>query len=506
MKKTLLALSCCAFMSIHAQNPNVVSLVQPWKSDGYISWNKKSGTNYKVKIYQLVNNNYSLISTNTIDGGINYFKFNSSELVSTDLFYAIAEYNSAGVLTGESAPAAIGNNPPNIPICFVDCDGKREAYQINLMQRPNGSTYLSATETTATYYQAIHDANYDQFALDHPYRRMTANGIGNQVTYTRDHIRITDQITGHPYLDANNNVVPPNQGWLIEKKMDKFMHFSNSTTGNHQPSTDLCDANIGFMSTVFNTNLEPSTLMSQVGSSVTGDQTYFLQPTNTGGTTTYLIPNSPLECSKMPNAGGGPSGPPTGLGDFYDQIAYCFDMGTSDAGGDPLDCLLPDGPIGGGLDGTIDGITFESMSNEFSYSIFVDNNAGTTSTVGNRFRAGLYRINLFLADGRIVSGYRALGVAGSQTVNANVSIVIAPNPIVNNKLVFRVNTDQSVRVNIMVQKLDGTTLFTGVANLNPAGRVYSKELNITGDVPYNQLRISVILPDGTVIQQTALKL
>lgn len=509
MKKTLLALSCCAFMSIHAQtDSSVVSLMYPWKSDGYISWNKKSGTNYKVKIYQMVDNNYVLISTNTITGSrTNFFKFNSSNLASPDLFYTIADYSSQGVLMGESSPVAIGNQPPSVSVCSIDCNGNREAYSIHLMARSNGSTYLAASETATTYYQAIRDVSYNQLDELHPYKRKTANGTGNQLTYVRDHIRITNDIVGHPFRDANNVVVPANEGWLIEKKMDKFMHYNGANTGNHQPSTDLCDANIGFISNVFNDNIELSSLTAPVGTIVTDEQAYFLDETNTPSGPVYLIPNSPLTCSVMPNGGGGPSGPPPGLGDFYDHIAYCFDMGTSDAGGDPLDCLIPDGPIGGGIDGTIDGFTIESMSKDIKYSVFVNNSTGTVNTNGAKYFPGLYRMNVFLNNGQIYTGYRTLGDVNSvEATDANVSISLSPNPIVDNKLRFKIFTDVRVKVDLMVFKLDGTILFSGKVNLNPATGAYFKELDVTGNVPYNQLRVSVILPDGTVIQETALTL
>lgn len=504
MKKLMLVLSCSAFLGLHAQTPpDVSSLMKPWESNGYISWNTKTGHTYKVKVYQLKSGNYNQISTTTVlKSKENYFRFSSSELVSTDLFYTISEFNASNVLVGESSPASIGMNPPAIPICFKECNGLREAYRISLMQRSNGSIYLSATDDAGIYYQAIHDINYDQYALSHPYVRFTANGTGNQLTYTRDHIRITTDLPGGPYYDANNAMVQKGHGWLVAKKMDKYSHYNWSTTGDLS-SLDFCDANIGNASIIFNNNLNASTMIAP-GTSITGDQTYFLSPTP-AGSTTYVIPNIPLECSTMANgSGSGPSGPGQNMNDFMDAIDLCFDMATSDSGGTQLECLIPDGPISGGLGGTISGVTFESMNANFNYRLSVENSNGRTGVLSEtgEFEPGLYRINTFLTNGNIIPTYRVLGKPSTAVAPA-ITITIAPNPIVSNKLKFNVTTNRSVVATVLVQKLDGTTLYTESVSL-VKNIAFNKEVDAIGDVPYNQLRVSVILADGTVIQQTAL--
>ncbi|MNJ86002.1 hypothetical protein D3C87_34840 [compost metagenome] len=506
MKKLLLVLSCSAFLGLHAQTPpDISSLMQPWKSNGYISWNTKSGQTYKVKIYQLKSGNYNLISTSAIlKSRDNYFRFSSSELVSADLFYTISEYTRSGTLVNESEPAAIGM-PMSVPICYVDCNGLREAYRISLMQRFNGAKYLSATDDAGIYYQAINDISYVQYHTSHPYRRLTANGTGNQLAYTREHIRITQDLVdaNGPYYDANHAIVNADEGWLVAKKMDKYMHYNGAITSDYLSTIDLCDANIGLISTAFNNHLVASSMIAP-GTSITGDHTYFLSSTPPNSTT-YVVPNIPLECSTMANGGSGPSVPGPGIGEFMDDIELCFDMASSDSGGTQVECLVPDGPIGGGLGGTISGVTFESMNANNNYRLSVINNSGTTGVLSEtgKFTPGLYRINTFLTDGNIVPTYRVLGKPASTAVAPTITITIAPNPIVSNKLKFSVTTNKNVVATILVQKLDGSTIYTESVNL-VKNNAFNKELDVIGDVPYNQVRVSVILTDGTVIQQTAL--
>ncbi|TSJ48126.1 hypothetical protein [Fluviicola chungangensis] len=507
MKKILLALFINATFALTTQGQTLQSYLTPWKSNGFIYWSKEDGVNYKVNVYQLVNSSYTLISSTRSTN--NYFQFTSPQLTSSDLFYTIGKYSSTDVLLEESDPQSIGDHPGPVPICYLDCNGLRESYRINLMQTYNGSTYLMASDNAgahnaligqyAPYYQAIDIVNYELYDVLHPYRKATA-GFGSLI-YERDHIEIFPTTPGGPYYDAQNNIVTT--GFLVEKKMDKYEHFNTANTGNYEASTDWCEANIGTGTSIFNANLDPASLPTS-GNTVTGNQAWFLTQTGTDsqGNPIYQIPNQ-LYCSTMQNGSGSSGGPGApNIDDFMEAIELCFDFATGDVSGDPEDCLIPDGPIGGGLGGLIGGITFESLDKESGYYLSIDNPNGTPSVKGEEgdFSAGLYRINLFLTDGRIIPVYRVLGPIADARV---VEISISPNVIVNSELKFGVQSNENTSVNILVQKLDGTTVYTEAVNLI-ANTEILRVIPITGDIPYNQLRVSVILDDGTVIQETAL--
>ncbi|MNY14458.1 hypothetical protein D3C86_1476350 [compost metagenome] len=219
--------------------------------------------------------------------------------------------------------------------------------------------------------------------------------------------------------------------------------------------------------------------------------------TNSQGHPVYEIPDE-LECTSL--FGGGSGRPFDGIagefGQLMDNMIDCFETAP-----DPIDCI-EDGDLGGGFGGTFGGFTLEAINNHTRFTASVGNDSGdvsVTSTTGT-FTPGLYEINLFLTDGTIVPGYRAIGVP---SVANTVELTIAPNPIVNSELAFDVVSTTNKTVTLLVQKLDGTTLYAESVALT-ANTTLSKVIPVTGTVPYNQLRVSVISPNGSSIQKTAL--
>ncbi|MDR0801580.1 hypothetical protein, partial [Fluviicola sp.] len=96
MRKLLFFAACGLSFGLTAQSPGVSSILRPSRSSGYIYWEEVSGVNFKVNVYRLQNGRYQLISS---DGTKNhYFRFNSAQLLSSDLFYTIAVYDPTGTL------------------------------------------------------------------------------------------------------------------------------------------------------------------------------------------------------------------------------------------------------------------------------------------------------------------------------------------------------------------------------------------------------------------------
>lgn len=507
MKKILIALSCSAVFGLHAQNTQISVLI-PWKSNGYISWEKVPQSTFKVNVYQLINNTYRLIESNST--GDNYFRFTSSYLMSSDLFYTIAVYDATGRLVNEGQPAAIGNTPPPAEICYIDCNGLRESYRLSFMQQSNGATtFLKATDDAGThdpetglyapYYQAINEVSYNQFDPLHPYRYATASPSG--LIYQRDHIQITPNTPGGPYFDAQNN--PVTNGWLVEKKMDKYLNFQGSNSGNYLSDISWCEANIGSATTVYNQHVDPATVLP----GPVGEQNWFLNHSGTTdqGLPIYIVPDA-LLCTANGYGGSGSGGGSIPYGELMDQMIDCFtvNMNPEDPDyGEIIDCLSDsnDDNSGGGFGGTLSGVSFESIDKRFFLSM--DNSHGPIRVKGTygRMEPGLYRINTFLTDGRIIPLYRVLGV--KPLPERVIDFDISPNTIQNSELKFGITANLDTPANILVQKLDGTTVHTESVTLVANTTLY-RTIPVSGTIPYNQLRVSIILQDGTTIQKTAL--
>lgn len=180
------------------------------------------------------------------------------------------------------------------------------------------------------------------------------------------------------------------------------------------------------------------------------------------------------------------------------MVDNCFD--NSGGTGDPMDCVIDSlmSPHGS----YISGFTFESMDAEVGYFASVENNngVGKVKYKTGEFVPGLYEVVTFLDGGRVIPTYLELG---NVVDFKDIHIDIFPNVIVGRTLKFDLRTNTDVEVDIMVQKLDGTTVYTETANLI-GGTTVQRIINVTGDIPYNQLRVSVVLPNGSVIQSTAL--
>ncbi len=492
-------------LSLNAQESNLQSHIQPAKSNGYIYWDKgQSANTYLVKIYQNMNNSLTLLQTDTTSK--NYFHFNTPQLLASDLFYTITAMDVNNVIVGTSDPVEIDpNSPPPSPLCWIDCNGKKEAYRLYQMQTSNRQPYLMASDDAGAdpntglitpYFQAIDQVSYDLLNQNHPYAKETGyNYVTNKPIFLRQHIKIDQNTPGIPFMDAANT--PVVNGWLVEKRMDKFAHFNGANTGMYEGMDSWCLATIQNATVNFNQHVVSSTQMP-----VSTEQTsWFLDQigTNPNGSPIYYIPTG-MECVQTTyNGTPTPDPSPNPLYGYALMVENCFNH-TVGGTTDPMDCvidslLLPNGSF-------ISGFTFESVDAAVGYFASVENNngVGKIKYKTGEFVPGLYRVVAFMDSGRVAPTYLELG---NVVDYKDIHIDIYPNVIVGRTLKFNLRTDTDVEVDIMVQKLDGTTVYTETANLI-GGNTVQRIINVTGDIPYNQLRVSVVLPNGTLIQSTAL--
>lgn len=486
---------------INAQSFKRTSIIEPVKSNGFIYWEKGNESNFSINIYQMINNNLTLVRTDYTSD--NYFKFNASQLLSSDLYYEIWAFNSNGAVVSKGDPVKINpNSPPPSPYCFKDCNGKKEAFRIYQMQQYNGGLYLMASNEAGVdiytgqqtiFYQAVDESYFVSLNPNHPYKK--TNSAGN---YDRGCIMINQYTPGGPFWDATNNVVI--NGRIIEKRMDKYAHFNSANTGTYTGMDSWCDAALPTAVSNFNSNVETGTLMP-----ITGEQYWFFDQTGTNGQgqPIYTIPNG-LYCSENgpTDAGGSTSSPYTN--DMLDLIKDCFYAASVD-NGDPVDCIAFQGDTSSVLSNgaVLNGITIGGLkTTDDNYFVSIDNKDGVKKTLRNIgvFERGLHRVIFYYNDGSVRSFYTELGV---QPKNERITVDIYPNVINGRNLKFGLTSSLDANVSLYVQKLDGTTVYTEQLNL-VNNQIVNRDIEVSGDIPYNQLRVSVVLPDGTTIQKTAM--
>ncbi len=485
-----------------AQNSQLNSKIDPLKSNGYMYWEDISSDEYLIEIEQEdINGILTPIKSFIIKD--NWFKLDNDILDIPNAHITVNSYEN-GVIT-DHGDAIITVPPWHIDdslICEVDCNGTNTsyAYKLQIWEKANGVSRMTlnptydyfdqAQQTTVPFYQAISAPVWEAMPGTHPYKIITANGPTGlpQYQYRRIPILASNPNT---YFDVMNN--PVTSGMLVEKKLDEYsIYQSVSTTA--EPSINLCT--------------------QQVNTSATWVDFYNLYH-DQSATFPPQYPSffgivSELGCAEATVYGGG--SPYTGgssgnFDDMFDELDIlhpCLVDATSfqETIGCHNDFFNNQSNIALG----VNGVQITPLSNHNQvYEIFLQNNGEITNNINpGDLVTGLYKFTVFTNTGGIYSRYLPIIAEQDRPDYTTVEMLIVPNPITNSILNIDIESEYANDAVIHVYTLDGTILNSASVNLQ-AGAMHNETMNIpTGiSIPQNQIRILLILEDGTALSQTA---
>ena len=448
--------------------------------------------------------NLSCVAVKSTDK--NYVKLDKSVYNGQNGYYSISAFNNGNgslITTGPVVLYAPEGTEAAPLICEKKCNGSTYAWKLGIYESAPGNTqmrlnstldyYDNVADIAVPFYQAIGDAQYNALDLiNHPWTEGTADGIsGTGILYNYKHILLTPNTPGGPFRDSQNNVI--NSGWLVEKKMDQFAYMATSVAvGNPSTSTN-CDPNLvvqsgGTWMSYYNTNVDQSSWL-QVPASV--------EPFAAD------IPTQ-LECDVIGDVGGGD--------EIFEEIAVSPCLSGSSSICDYLTCLgIPDETSGCSTAGTGDPYGGVIVGYEIKYltankkSIIGYTGEETPKKVG-QLKDGLYEIIFFSAG-------KAFPIIFEQNSNLIikedrelVQLTLTPTVVENNLLKFKINSEKNMNVNIKVRSLDGQTFHDENTTLSCSIDKDREVVINASNLPQNQLRITLTFDDGSILQETALKM
>ena len=516
MKKLFLHLAFGAFCFSGMAQSTLTSYLKPYESNRYISWASEDGYFYLINYKNKTSTGLQNVRSISVES--NYYRFTADETNRKDLYYTISKHlKSNGRKVDESAPTPVaminGFMYDLQTTCFVSCDNPREAFGIYRIEDPTygvsglrvGDGYASynfSNFTAVPFYQAIQKLQWDMLPETHPYKQQNREKIQLHLGH------------GNFYTDAMGGFV--DEGWLVRKELDKYAHFGASSTftpagpsnnytqtPGYQPAPEFCDGNAGYAVTMYNNNVEQSTVLP-----ISSSQYPFLNYTGGPNNPVYITPTQ-LGCVTGYNGSNDPENPIDVIEDGFDDDFFdCTDgywadpepgTGYGEAMIDCFEAVLADF----GDDAGVTGVTVESINNHFPYLLNLKYNKGglTPSIENGTLTKGLYSVVVFYGEGKVYRRYYEIGRALSGT--SRTEITIAPNVIQNNILKFKMESSNNETGTIYVHKLDGTLVYTENVNFSTSNSIV-REIPVNGTVPYNQLRVSVALSSGKTFQNTAM--
>lgn len=498
-----------SFSQNWGDNQPLKSIIEPYKSRGYINWNPVPNANYIVNIYSKDDNGvYSFIESNSTE--LTYARLNLNYLVQPNIFYTISVVNSVNGLiiqVGDYSPVAPDYNP-FIETCSIDCIGKSYAWTLYLGQQVDGNWSITdpgkvflrdaydyidqSNGFYAPYYQAISITSYSALTISHPYKIITDNGIyGSTPIYLYDHIQINSNTPGGPFYDRQGNLVT--NGWLIEKKMDEYDYMRYDLTSLINPSATFCDMNLsgsgGWIST-FNTYLDSTSTQQQ--------------PTSSPFVPINQIPTT-LWCDV---AIGSPNSP----GDYldpsepydYNDLVYCWMQSGNPVPAsviEVLNCIeLLDGFSG------VEVIQIDKPIQPIRWD-FNDTNQQSDKIKFSELGKGLYKILIFTTNGKVLPVIiEQKSEPGVIMKNRDfVKLRISPNQIQNDVLKFKVCSEKNLHATIRIHNLNGVQLFSESIQVSETSD-FTREIPINAtDYLYNQIRVTIEFDDNSFLQETAIR-
>ncbi len=475
------------------------SIINPSQSRGYIYWNSFEGADqYLIRIYEVDEDKvYTTISETFTTK--NYFSLGIDYLLDASKSYSISAYNR-GEFIEESDRTPFQNGAGPTEICSKKCNGSTYAYQLSYLESEVGIDKLRLTPTYnivdnvngiyTPYYQAISDAVYSVMEAEgHPYTLLNGQGI-----YDYQHIHIDPSTPGGPFHDKDDNVVT--NGWLVEKKMDQFSYMANNSTSS-DPGINICDPTVpinwgGGMMAYYNAYQNP------------------IAPANIPTNTlpfTVITPTS-LTCDGI----GGYTGPSVGSGltpveNWSNGFVNCIFVAVIDASNEELPanfdpCFESLISPGSG----VTGLLFEPLDPDLSNVIVTNDNGHYT--VEGELVVGLYNMHVFTDAGGVLSTVGEVTeenlIAEPAPTSTAVDLSIAPNPILENMLIYSIASELETSVRITITNLNGEITFDSEESLSRESDL-RMEMSVDPETyRYGQIVITLTFPDGSTIQEIGL--
>lgn len=477
------------------------SIINPSQSRGYIYWNSFEGADqYLIRIYEVDEDKvYTTISETFTTK--NYFSLGIDYLLDASKSYSISAYNR-GEFIEESDRTPFQNGAGPTEICSKKCNGSTYAYQLSYLESEVGIDKLRLTPTYnivdnvngiyTPFYQAVSDDVYNAMVAEgHPYTLLNDQGI-----YDYQHIHIDLSTPGGPFHDKDNNVV--NNGWLIEKKMDQFSYMNlGSTTAD--PGIGICSASMtsggGWMD--FYNAYDDEILYGPLPSLVSVEPFINYVPTS-------------LECSLAGTGGSGGWVPntdwavPNWSSTSYFPCIIEIVTFVNWTGGtiDLVPCISNEISPGTGYSGFL----FEPLDPDLSNVIVTNDNGHYT--VEGELVVGIYNIHIFSNSGDILSTVIEVTeedlIPEPAPTSTAVDLSIAPNPILENMLIYSISSELETSVRITITNLNGEITFDSEESLSRESDL-RMEMSVDPETyRYGQIVITLTFPDGSTIQEIGL--
>ena len=539
MKKLLLGVKIVFSLFLLSQNSFsqvIRELIDPAKSRGYIAWNEVDSANYAVKIYEKTDSvTYTLISKTDVD--YTFFQLDNLLFFTPNMYYTVAAYNEdTDVLITESDYTAcipvfdptvegLADNTYSEELCSKVCNGAYYAWTLSAWEKmqnglPTGEVRLRANGAVVSYdeemnyvpyWQPISNAFYATLGnLNpvHPYHENIGGGLQGPLTpkYQTADIPPIGPSNNYDYLDRNGNQVEPGQGFLIEKKMDDLDVFSGVTTSELSNGGSICGATFsgtGSWIGTFNSEYDPA----------------HLNPMSYDWDGTGIAPTE-LKCITVGDGVIPGSGNPSDK-DWYGNLLVEVNRMKDDQQGDgsgnglPLPSSWRD--FGTYFSSLVDivssegdslaGITIKAIQDSTFAVQYVKNTNGELELVSTRgqLSPGVYPLYIYTTNGQVFPiFYEFNSVLPAAKKKDFVDLTVAPNPVgVDNNLNLEISPSQGMGCQIVVFDLYGTVLYNEQVTLT-ANQDLNKTYLVDGDYPLNQVRVSLVFDDGSVIQETVL--
>lgn len=468
-------------------------------------------------------NNYSEIESMKTQNS--YARIELKYTKEPNIYYSISAIDEDGLITGTgdtvslSSPFAIANNPFTGTIQGIDpnadaynvrnrikCNGRNYAWELELYQlqvsaannsifvpgaasrlylRPTATNYTDVFGTSIPFYQAMSYINFNQLSSTHPHKMQS----GTEDWYKK--IPLIDGLVGGPFFDANNNLVQPGEGILIEKKLDQYEHFDGDITNIFYAQASFPDMDVFGWYTAFNNSYAPIAVNGAF-------------PASTSFSYQYGVP-SELSCTSAFGVGTGGESVTFEEEDFIETMIDCWDDNATVLNyGDCIDDLFNNGftvtdvvlvPL------VEDGIKHHLVRDSVSKR-FIDLDSLSS------YNVGLYEAQIFTNSANIYHAvFENLISVDVREDKDFVSMSINPNPIENNTLNLVVKTKKEMTAQLFVYTLNNNMIYNGVINL-AINEDFSNSFDI-GDyttVPFNQIKVKLVFNDqSSMIQKTGVR-